>query len=241
MIDIHNHSLPGLDDGAKDIEQSILMCQMALNSGISHILMTPHIYMGRFENSIDAIRSSCFLLKDTLNQRGISINIAYAAEVMFSSEIIQLIESNCIPFVGKWEGADVILLEFPYYTMPLGMQELVDWLLARNIVPLVAHPERNKYFNKNKDVVQSLLKKGCLMQITSGSLLGKFGTDSRACAKYMIEKNWVSVVATDSHNCSRRAPDLNFAEKEITNIFSANVADKLLRELPWELTKQHWV
>ena len=121
MIDLHCHILPGIDDGAQNLEESLALLKAAADSGITHVVCTPHIQFGRFDNSIETI-SECFeSLVQQCRAAEIDIQMAWAAEVRISPEIMILHKQNKLPFLGTWEDKNVLLLELPHSHVPAGV------------------------------------------------------------------------------------------------------------------------
>lgn len=176
MYDLHNHLLPGIDDGAQNIESALELAQIAVKDGITHMVCTPHIHLGRYNNTLDSIKNAFSTLLSGLKNQNIPLNIAYAAEVRIGPEILQLAMQKQLPFIGRYEDKDVLLLEFPTNNIPLGTDKLINWLLKQNITPMIAHPERNTVFQDHPERLSNLLKQGCLTQVTGASFLGNFGS-----------------------------------------------------------------
>lgn len=208
MIDLHCHMLPGIDDGAKTMEEAIDMAKYAVAQGIHRCVMTPHIQPGCYDNDNENIRSVYELFKDQLAEHGIPLEIGMAAEVRVCAELPLMIGRNKIPFLGQWDDKQVILLEFPHDHIPVGAEKLVQWLLARNIVPLIAHPERNQAIIRQPDKILPFVSMGCLLQITASSVSGLFGAASQKCALQLIQDNHVTVLASDAHNLHKRQPTM---------------------------------
>lgn len=213
MIDLHCHMLPGLDDGPKCIEQALAMATYALDQGIQRIVMTPHIQPGKYDNDIETIKNGYQDFKVALEAAAIPLKIEMGAEVRVCAELMEMINQEKVPFVGNWNDMRVILLEFPHDHIPLGVSKFIDWLLARNIKPLLAHPERNQAFMRRPEQGYNYIEMGCLFQITAGSITGLFGKESQKCAMHYIDQEMVTVIATDGHNLHKRKPTL-LAAKE---------------------------
>lgn len=205
--------LPGIDDGPKNLDSSLAMARYAVDQGIKHAVMTPHIQPGSYDNDIHNITSTYHAFKSALQQEGIPLKIGMAAEVRVCAELPLLIKQNKIPFLGQWQGMKVLLLEFPHDHIPLGADKLVSWLLDQGILPMIAHPERNQEIMRQPNKIQTFLEMGCLLQITAGSITGLFGKTSQQCALQFIEQNLVTVIATDAHNLHKRQPSMQAARE----------------------------
>lgn len=227
MIDLHSHILPGIDDGSRTLDESISLIEQSVKNGVSKILATPHLNIGTFDNQLDGITQVFNELCEVLKPLSINIEIAFAAEVRICPEIMLLAKTNQLPFLGKYEGKDLLLLEFPDSHIPPGSDKLVSWLLANNICPLIAHPERNRDLWQHPYLIDDFVEKGCLLQLTAASLLGSFGERSQTLAWQYLESDIVHVVASDMHNLKRRPNKMSEAHEAIAVKFDTEKADKL--------------
>ncbi len=237
MIDLHSHVLPGIDDGASDMEQALSMCRSAVENGITHMVATPHIQPGCYDNTKASIERVCLTLKHELKVNNIPLELASAAEVHFDDKIITMHAKESLPFLGRWEGEDVLLLEFPHTHVPFAADKLITWLLARGVRPLLAHPERNKDMNHNASLIHRYIEMGCLMQVTAAALEGRFGARCLSCAEYMLQRNLITILATDTHNATRRPPNLKSAKCIVDKIVGAGVGDRLVYDNPWKIAE----
>jgi len=229
--------LPGIDDGAQTLDDAIDLVRHAVARGITHSVITPHIHPGRYDNTIDSIDEAFQLLQNEIQKQQISLKIAYAAEVRISVEMMDLINQNKIPFLGQTQGKNVLLLEFPHSHILPGSEKLVNWLTQRNIKPIIVHPERNKELQADFSKISPFLKAGCLLQVTAGSLIGKFGPKSQQISQLLIENNWAHFVATDAHNLKHRPPDLSEVHNYLKTSVGETHARKLLYDNPWSIVK----
>jgi len=208
MIDLHNHLLPGIDDGAPDLETSLALARMAVRDGITHLVCTPHIHPGRYDNTPASIAAAKAQLVAGLQAANIPLQIGTAAEVRFGMELMVGIAGNQIPFLGQWKGKNVLLLEFPHGEIPFGAERLTGWLLQRDIIPMIAHPERNKGLLRTPSKLKPFLEQGCLLQVTAASVAGGFGPAAEQLAHDLLEEGVVTILATDAHNQQHRPPVL---------------------------------
>ena len=240
MIDIHSHLLPGIDDGAHDIDMAVVLAKIAVTDGITHMVCTPHIHPGRYDNTLETISAAKNKLKTALKKHHIALAIAAAAEVRFSLELMDKIRRNEIPFLGKWQGKDVLLLEFPHHEMPFKADRLTAWLLARDIVPLIAHPERNRGLLQSPVKLKPFIRQGCLLQVTASSLVGTFGEKSQQFALDLLQKNLITVLASDAHNDKRRPPILTDGFHAAADVVGTDNAYRLVFHRPWQIVQSHF-
>lgn len=235
MIDLHCHLLPGIDDGPKTMEQALAMARFAVEQGIVHCVLTPHIHPGCYDNTAQSIQLVFDAFKRALNDAGIALEISMAAEVRVCAELPVLVMQNKIPYLGKWQDNKVILLEFPHNHIPIGVEKLVQWLLDRKIIPLIAHPERNQALMKQPAKIDRFLAMGCLLQVTAGSITGLFGLDSQRTALHYIEQGKVTVIATDAHNLHKRQPSLLAARQVLSSLIDADEINQLILANPRQI------
>ena len=133
MIDLHCHLLPGIDDGAKTLDQALEMARRAVTDGIHVSIMTPHLHPGRYENTRSSIQRDFQAFRYALRSHAIPLQIGMAAEVRLAPEILMLIDQDEVPFLGQLDGYKILLLEFPHTHIPPGADKLVARLMLQNI------------------------------------------------------------------------------------------------------------
>ncbi len=240
MIDMHCHLLPGVDDGAKTMEQAIELAQIAVQNGITHAVLTPHITPGRYDNSPENLAPVFARFSTALKTHNIPLQVALAAEMRIDPLIMEMAEAGTLPYVGEYEGHKLLLLEFPHAMIPPGSLELVDWLMRRQIRPLIAHPERNQSIIRNLLNIEPYIKAGCLLQLTAGSLTGIFGPGPKTSALKLIQRGWIKIVASDAHNNRTRLPEIESARSELEKILGKETSWLMVREWPMQMTSCHF-
>ena len=235
MIDLHCHLLPGIDDGAKNISDAMALAKYAYESGITHVVCTPHIHEGYFDNDIEIIESTHEIFKSALRREGIPLKSHFAAEVRISPTIVKMAKNNRLPFLGYFEKRPVLLLELPHSHIPPGTEQLVNWLKGEGIVPMIAHPERNRDILSNYNKASWLRGKGLLFQLTAGAITGTFGDKVKQCALKMLDDGFADVIATDTHNLHKRPPELAGAFKFVQDNFGKSSAEDLCINNPMEI------
>jgi len=232
MYDIHCHLLPEIDDGSPSMEYSLDMARYAVEHGTTHMVVTPHIHPGRYDNDKSIIEKSCQQFKQAIADAGIELQLGMAAEVRISAEILILFEQHKIPFLGESDGVATLLLELPHNQVPLGAENFVDWLEQRSCKVVIAHPERNKEIMRNPQRLLPFLQRGCLLQVTAGSLVGKFGEVAQNIAEQLLLQGDIDVLASDSHNLVHRTPDLSEGYDRAKELIGEAEAIKLVMDNP---------
>lgn len=232
MIDLHCHLLPGIDDGPQTLEEALDLARLAVAAGIHTAVLTPHVHPGRWDNDLNSIKQNVAAFRIQLKEHGIPLKILPGGEVRLSADIIDMEGNGVLPFIGHYEGYRVILLEFPHGILPVGSDKLVRWLLSHKILPLIAHPERNKEIMRDPEKIYPFVAMGCLLQVTGAALTGGFGAKVQETALSMLDKDWVSVVATDAHNIDNRPPILDMARAALIQIGGEALAVRLTETTP---------
>jgi len=232
VIDLHCHLLPGVDDGAQSDFDTIALFKLAIADGIKHMTLTPHVHPGRYENNRNNLLPHFEKLQGLLKEQQLNISIAIAGEVRLCAEVLSLYATKNLPFIGKQEGKDVMLLELPHDGIPPGSDKLIDWLIDRNILPMIAHPERNKAIMRDITKVAPFLDKGCLFQLTAMSITGGFGQPAQKTAHLFLKNDWASIAASDAHNTNRRPPILSEAYETVSRQYNSDLANSLFIDTP---------
>ena len=237
MIDLHSHLLPGLDDGARTLDEALGLARIAVADGISRSVLTPHIHPGRYDNDLRSIREAFDQLEGALERHRIPLEIGMAAEVRISMEMLTLIDQGRIPFLGVEGDFSILLLEFPHSHILPGTEKMVSVLLERGIRPMIAHPERNKDVIRRLDKIEPFVRAGCMLQVTAGSVAGDFGPLARQRAIEMLERGWVEVLASHAHNAEFRPPRLEPGRAAAARVVGEAASWRLVRERPAELSR----
>lgn len=236
MIDLHCHILPALDDGASDASETLALLKLAVADGITRMVATPHINPGYFDNTPASIQSALDLTRQLIAQAQLPIAVAAAAEVRLTDQLMPAIEQQQVPFLGQWQGQRVLLLELPHSHIPPGTDLLVKWLAKRDILAMIAHPERNRDVQANPALLNPLRRLGCLFQLTASSLLGDLGDRHQQCAEYFVAERLFNIVATDCHNLQRRPPRLAAAVARLAQLADEQYAHSLSQLMPAQIS-----
>jgi len=203
MLDLHCHLLPGIDDGALDLDMALEMARMAVADGIGTVACTPHIYPGMYDNDRDGIRAAIASLQAELASRDIHLQLVEGADVHLDLDLVAGLRAGRVPTLAN---SRYLLLEPPHHVAPPRFEESVFQLMVAGYVPVITHPERLSWIEGQYPVFERLVKGGVWMQLTAGSLTGRFGKRPRYWAERMLDERLVHILATDAHHPRRRPP-----------------------------------
>jgi protein-tyrosine phosphatase len=203
MIDLHCHLLPGIDDGAPDLATSLAMARIAVADGIAVVACTPHIYPGLYENNGPAIRRAVTELQARLDEAAIPLRLTCGADTHIAPDLVAGLRAGRVPTL---HGSRYFLLEPPHHVAPPRLEETVFHLLAAGYVPVITHPERLSWIESRYQTWVELTRKGVWLQVTAGSLTGRFGPAAQYWSERLLDEGWVHILATDAHGVDRRPP-----------------------------------
>jgi protein-tyrosine phosphatase len=203
MIDLHCHILPGIDDGSPDLATSLAMARIAVNDGILITACTPHIYPGLYENDSRGIIARVAALQAIFEKEGIALRLTHGADAHLTRELLDRLRRGTAPTL---HGGRYFLLEPPHHVAPPHFEEAMFNFLVAGYVPVITHPERLTWIDRHYDVFKRLACAGVWMQVTSGSLTGRFGDGAQHWGERMLDDGVVHLLATDAHGIEHRAP-----------------------------------
>ncbi|MEM9351856.1 MAG: CpsB/CapC family capsule biosynthesis tyrosine phosphatase [Planctomycetota bacterium] len=203
FTDIHCHLLPGIDDGARDLQESLAMARMAVAEGTREIVVTPHQLGSYAHNTGDDIRRLTAELQAELDREQIPLRIAPGGDVRIEEGMVEQLVAGEVLSLG--DLGRHVLLELPH-ELYFPLEPLLDELSARGITGILSHPERNHGILRTPSLLPSLVDYGCLMQVTAGSLMGTFGPHSQQLAESMLARGLVHFISTDAHGIVKRRP-----------------------------------
>jgi protein-tyrosine phosphatase len=243
MIDLHTHILPDLDDGAKDWQETLDMCAIALNDGIHTIVATPHVKRGMYTPTKELILSKVVELNTLLLAPRSpllaprSLTILPGADNVFEPDILKQIEEGtalCLanPMNSTNPTFRYVLLELSDYFLFPQVKDLIRKLREKNIVPVLSHPERIAMIQRNHKHHHEFIQAGALAQVTAMSITGEFGKEIKKFTRTLVKKNLAHIIATDAHSRDRRPPILSRAVSEIADLIGSDKAELMVRDIP---------
>lgn len=203
MIDLHCHLLPGIDDGAADLDTALAMARLAVSDGILTTACTPHIYPGLYDNTAAGIRQAVAELRDRLAEAALPLQLTDGADTHLAPDLVAGLRGGRIPSL---HGSRYFLLEPPHHIAPPRLEETIFDLLAAGYVPVITHPERLTWIAEHYNLFERLAHGGAWIQVTAGSLTGRFGSTARYWGERLLDQGLVHILATDAHSPQQRPP-----------------------------------
>ena len=195
--DMHSHLLPGIDDGSPDIKTSVELVKGLKNLGYSKIITTPHILWDMYKNTPEIINEKLEVLRGTLKENNIDIEISAAAEYFLDEHTAGLVQKKQPLLTLKDK---MVLVEFSVMHMSINMKETIFDLMMAGYQPVLAHPERYTYLSQNRAIFDDLRANGCLFQLNLLSMAGGYGKTVLDLAKYFLQNEFYTLVGTDMHH-----------------------------------------
>jgi protein-tyrosine phosphatase len=208
MIDIHHHLLWGLDDGASSVDISVEMARIAAADGITHVVCSPHAN-GQYAYEPRVIAAKIRDLQWLLDKERIALKLGQGCDFHMSYE--NILEAKLDPSRYSINGHGYLLVEVPDYGLPRGLTEIFYQLQLAGLTPILTHPERNPTLQADQQRIVEWLKRGVLVQVTAGSVMGRMGKNAERMAHQLLANRWVHFLATDAHNITSRPPKMHEA------------------------------
>ncbi|HLZ08938.1 MAG TPA: CpsB/CapC family capsule biosynthesis tyrosine phosphatase, partial [Chloroflexota bacterium] len=205
MIDLHNHILPGVDDGAETLEDSLAMARMALDDGIKTIVATPHRNSWTYHEPAAEAHRRLAELKLQCQEASCDVELILGSEAFIAPDLAEQIKTGLALTIN---GSRYLLIEWAIDQFPAYADQAIFDLRVQGIVPIIAHAERYRAVQRDVDLLASLVRRGAMVQVTAASLIGDSGSGARRASEQILVANLGHVLATDSHSVERRPPTL---------------------------------
>jgi tyrosine-protein phosphatase YwqE len=194
MVDMHSHVLPGIDDGAQNPEESVVLIKKMMELGIKKIIATPHIMADYYRNTAETIGNALVILKTELEKQNIEIEVEAAAEHYFDETFEARVNNHKLMTMGD----NYALFEFSFISQPPNVVEVIQKMKDLGYKPILAHPERYPYLNIEQ--LRNLRDWGCALQLNTISLTGYYGKDARKMAESLVDNELVDFISSDMHH-----------------------------------------
>jgi protein-tyrosine phosphatase len=234
VIDLHTHVLPGIDDGARSLDDSRALAREAAAQGISALVATPHVRED-YPTTADMMEEAVADVRADFIEQGIAVEVVHGAEIDLS--LLWAIPPDDLRRLTIAQTGRYLLLEFPYRRWPLALDTSVKRLVGLGMTPVLAHPERNPEVQDRPDRVRGLVEDGALVQVTAASLDGMQDRSAQAAALRLLELGLVHVLASDSHgpHISREglgAVARGIGDPELARYLTVDVPTAIVAGLP---------
>ena len=205
IVDIHSHTIPNVDDGSKSFEESIEMLRLSEKSGTKTMVVTPHYFYNRFEEGYESVEKIFIELLEKVKEEKLEIEILLGQEVFLHNSILTLIKEEIIKPIGN---SRYMLVEASLSDYSKDILDLIYEIRILGFTPILAHPERYEYVQKDITILNEFMKEGCLFQINSGSLVGIFGREAKKTSFDLVKNGYINFIGSDAHGIGVRNTDL---------------------------------
>ena len=234
MVDLHSHILPGIDDGARTLEESVEIAIAAVDDGTTVMAATPHV-RDDFPTAVTTMERLVLELSQILREKGVELQILGGAEIAIQN--LQALDSDELRRFGLGGNPHYLLVEFPYLGWPLSLETEIWNLTQRGITPVIAHPERNPQVQQDTRQMAPLVAAGALVQLTAASVDGRLGRRCRKAAEELIAAGNAHLIASDAHWPGLRRVGTSTAatalrEPELAHWLTQGVPEAIVRDLP---------
>ncbi len=224
-VDMHSHLIPGIDDGAKTIEESLDLIRTLHQLGYTRLITTPHIMSDYYKNTPEIINAGLEAVRKALKAENIPVEISAAAEYYIDDGFLQKLESEKLMTFGD----NHLLMEISYINPPDNIKQIFFRAQVLGYKPILAHPERYPFWYSNFDEYRSIRETGVLLQLNLNSLTGYYGPDAKKTAEKMIDLEMIDMVGTDMHH-TKHANSLRSClnQKYLPKVFELNLLNRYL-------------
>lgn len=230
MIDFHTHIIPNIDDGSRSIEETFNLIKEAKEAGFEGIVLTSHYIENYYETDVPERDVWVKAISDNLKNKGIEADLYLANEIYMSENMMKLLIDGKASTINN---SSYVLFEMPLNAEPINLYDVIYSLQENKLIPVLAHPERYSFVQKEPELVYDLIEKGVLMQANYGSILGQYGEKAELIVRKFLENNMIHFLGSDVHRQNTIYKRIPEAIDEIRAI----VGDEKLEELTTENPK----
>ena len=224
MIDFHTHILPNIDDGSRSIDETFNLIKEAESAGFEGIILTSHYIEEYYETDTPEREVWLKAICENLKNKNINIDLYLGNEIYLTENLIKLLENAKASTINN---TSYVLFELPLYEEPLNLYDVIYQMLQNKLVPILAHPERYSYVQKEPEMVYDLIQKGVLIQSNYGSILGQYGEKAQIILRKLLENNLVHFLGTDVHRQGTIYSKIPQCLKEIREIIGEEKLEEL--------------
>lgn len=224
MIDIHTHILPGIDDGSKDIMQTMQMIKEAELAGFTDIITTSHYIENEYDVNKESRQALIDAIQNEVNKEEIKVKLYNGAEAFITNGLVDLVEDNEIPTLAE---SRYVLFELPMHMNVMYLDRVIEELITSKYRPIIAHPERYDIVQENPNLAIKWVRNGVLLQSNYSSIIGNYGADAKSTLLKLLDANAIHFLGTDTH-----APNTKYVRmKEMLEEYKLAIGEEKLEEL----------
>ena len=224
MIDFHTHILPNVDDGSKSIDETFELLNEAKKAGFDTIISTSHYIEDYYNVNVSEREVWINAISEILKKENKNLKLYLGNEVYLAENIIELLETGKATTINK---SRYILFEFPMNTKPMNMYDIIYDMMQNKLIPILAHPERYSFVQKEPEIIYDLIQKGVLMQANYGSIIGRYGEKAQLMVRKFFENNMIHFLGSDVHKKNTIYPRITQALNEIKDIIGKEKLNEL--------------
>lgn len=230
FTDLHNHILPGLDDGPATAEETLELLRKATDHGTTLMVATPHGLGRAYWQEIAQLHEAHASLREALRAEEIELSLALGMEVPLEVDIVSALEEGRALTLND---TSYVLVELPFTNLPPGWDTALFQLQIAGYRPVIAHPERQAQIQANSQILRDIVDRGILAQITAGSILGLFGREAKAASETLLKNSLIHIIASDAHEAKGpREPRLEEAAHAATRFVGHDRAIAMISTTP---------
>ena len=237
MIDVHCHILPGVDDGAKTMNEALKILRTEYEQGVRSVILTPHYRMKYFETSRRIIRERFRELENNLKNVGIYVDIYLGCEYHRQNDMVNVIRSDSAYTMAD---SDYILVEFSESDDEADINRYINDLVIHGFRPIVAHAERYPAV-RNLRRIEHLIKSGAYIQINAASILGYEGFRQKSFCKKLLKEGYAHLIGSDAHDLRRRPPCMGDCETYLINKIGKDETWRLMTGNPGRILNNEYI
>lgn len=229
MIDFHTHIIPNIDDGSRSIEETFNLIKEAKEVGFDGIVLTSHYIENYYETDAPERDVWVKAISDNLKSTGIETDLYLANEIYLSENMMNLLIEGKASTINN---SSYVLFEMPLNVEPMNLYDVIYSLQENKIIPVLAHPERYSFVQKEPELINDLIEKGVLMQANYGSILGQYGEKAEIIVRKFFEANMIHFLGSDVHRQNTIYKRIPKALNEIRDIVGAEKLEELTTKNP---------
>lgn len=222
--DVHSHFLPGIDDGAPDMESTLAMISGMKEFGYTKVITTPHVMSDYYRNTPEIILAKLDEVRSALDKANIEVEIEAAAEYYLDAEFLDLIKAKKLLTFGN----NYVLFELPFIAEPQNIQNVIFELHLAGYKPVLAHPERYSYYHSSLERYEQFVENNVLLQLNMNSITGHYSPEVRKVSEALIDKGLITMLGSDCHHLGHQ--ELMQRARKATKLHQLLDSGKLLNK-----------